>query len=351
MAPRVIFLAPRGGGSGIGDHATHLLDLVRDSVDVVELRHGMPGEETFAQMMRFRREVQDLVLQSPPGVVVHAEVGGGASQSYWAMRRLRVRRTVTVHDAPRPYWFPTLTHALARSRAVRAGLLRALSPIHLAMERRFLAEVDILTMTDVGALSIRQTGLGRHVASTRLLIPPCPSIVAPAHRPAAIGLFGHVYRGKGYELLTAIRSLLPDHIALRVAGRGTETLPRVRGVEIDGAVEGQALADWFASVRAVVLPYRRLPIGGIEAIAASGVHALATGFETPCVALASPSMTELANEAGCDALATLDLVVDRATSLAEDDEAARSAHARLQAYRVTRSPGQTRDAYLRLWGA
>jgi hypothetical protein len=324
--------------------------LLRNHVDIVDVRHGMPGEDSVREIRRYRRQVRQLLSTSPPDTVVHAETSGGSSPSYWAMRGLTTRKTVAIHDAPRPYWFPTLTRGVARLRLLRAGLLRLLSPVHLAMERRFLRDVDVLTMTDAGASAVKAARLGRRVTSTRLLIPAGGPIVSPSDRPAAVGLFGHVYRGKGFEFLAEIRALLPDDVELRVAGRGTDELPVIPGVQVAGAVEGRDVAAWFATVRVILLPYRRAPIGGVGAVAASGVQALATAYDTPCLALESPSMRELATEGGCEVFPTLAALVERAATLARNADEAHDAYARVRAHRQGRQPERTVDDYLRLWG-
>lgn len=333
----------------MGDHTTDLVALLREHLDVVDVRHGMPGEDSVREIRRYRKHVQRLVSESPPNTVVHAEASGGASPSYWAMLGLKARRTVAIHDAPRPYWFPTLTRGIARMRLVRAGLLRLLSPIHLAMERRFLRDVDVLTMTDVGAVAVENTHLGRRVTSTRLLVPPREPIVPPMARPRAVGLFGHVYRGKGFEHLAQLRVLLPDDVAVRVAGRGTDALPVIAGVDVAGAVEGPDVDEWFASVRVILLPYRRAPIGGVRAVAASAVQALATAYDTPCLALESPSMRELSDEGGCEVFPTLAALAERAVTIARGDDAARDAQLRVVAHRLGRLPERTVGDYLSLW--
>ena len=82
-----------------------------------------------------------------------------------------------------------------------------------------------------------------------------PEIPPAQDRPKAVGFFGFVYRGKGFEQIAQIREQLPDDIVIRIAGRGTEELPRADGIEILGGVDGPAEDAFFSSVRAIALPY------------------------------------------------------------------------------------------------
>jgi hypothetical protein len=346
---RVIVLAPREGSSGVGDHATLLIEALRPRVEVVELRHGVAKDDSVRALWRFRRTLRDLVRESPPGTVVHAEVSGGSSHAFWAMRGLDVRRTATLHDAPRPFWLPFLSRGVARFRLLRAALLRVLGPLNLALERRWMRDVDVVALSGVGAQAIRELGIARTVTESRLLIPERPPIAPVWDRPPAVGLFGHVYRGKGFDLLRQLRSLLPDDVTLRVAGQGTEFLDEIAGVEISGPIFGTDEDDWFASVRVIVLPYFRAPIGGLAALAASAVHAEAMAYATPCLALAWPTMDELGTEGGCEVVGTVEQLAARAAHLALSNSDVRQAHANLVSFRATRGTESLVAPYLRLW--
>jgi hypothetical protein len=170
--------------------------------------------------------------------------------------------------------------------------------------------------------------------------------VGPACRRRA--LWPRVPR-QGFNLLPQIRALLPTEIELRVAGVGTEELPAVAGVDVSGAVWGEDEDAWFASVRVVLLPYHRAPIGGVEAFAASAVQSQAAAYQTPCVALSWPTMDELAAEGGCDVAATLADVVARAAEIATSEQRAREAWQRLETHRRARSAEKVVADYLQLW--
>lgn len=345
----MIVLAPHADASGVGIHADRLITALRPHVDIVQLRHGTGADDSIGQIKDLRRRLRSALIEAPPGTVVHAEVTGGESHAFWAVRGVSVRRTVTIHDAPRPFWLPFLSRGIARRRLVRAGLLRALSPLNLRLERRWMEDVDVIAMSGPGAEAIRDLGLGRSVVESRLLLPTKPPIPPVWERPAAVGLFGHVYRGKGFDLVPALRKLLPDEVTLRVAGRGTESISEVPGVEVAGAVEGDAEDAWFASVRVVLLPYFRAPIGGIAALAASAVHAEAAAYETPCLALPWPTMDELAAEGGCEVLPDVERLAERAAVLALNDAEVRVAHDRLRRHLAARTAEASIQPYLRLW--
>ncbi|HUS22620.1 MAG TPA: hypothetical protein VMZ66_11495 [Aeromicrobium sp.] len=349
LPPRVIILAPREGSSGVGDHATRLIDALRGRVEVVEMRHGVASDDSSLDLWRFRRKVRAAIRAAPPGTVVHAEVSGGSSHAFWAMQGLDVRRTATLHDAPRPFWLPFVSRGVARFRPLRAVMLRVLSPLSLALERRWTRDVDAIALSSAGAQAIRGLGMARTVTESRLLLPDRPLIAPVWDRPPAVGLFGHVYRGKGFDALRRLRSLLPHDVALRVAGQGTELLNDIAGVEISGPVFGADEDAWFASVRVILLPYFRAPIGGIAAVAASAVQAEATAYETPCLALSWPTMDELAAEGGCETVATLEQLAERAAALATSAAEARQAHARLMAFRAAHETESVLAPYLRMW--
>lgn len=349
LPPRVVFLAPRAGESGVGDHAEDLLAELRRHVCVVELRHGGPGEDRAVDIWRLRRRLRRLLATSPPGTVVHSELSGGASPPFWATFGLDVRRTATLHDAPRPVWFPALTRGIKRTRVLSPVLLRLLSPVWLWVERRALRDVDVVTLTRAGAALTRQLGIGARVRVSHLLVPERPAAPPPWERPAAVGMFGHVYRGKGFDLLPRLRAALPDDIAIRVAGRGTDSLPRVRGVEVLGAVEGPDEAAFFGSIRVLLLPYHRAPIGGISALAASAAHLVGAAFDTPAIATRWPTMDELAAAGGCLLADDLAEMVAMATELCRSGAAVRAAHTGLTQFRDTQTVAGAVAPYLEMW--
>ncbi len=112
-----------------------------------------------------------------------------------------------------------------------------------------------------------------------------------------MGFFGLVYRGKGFEQIARIRQDLPDDILIRVAGRGTESLPRADGIEIVGGVDGAEEDAFFESVRAIVIPYGKRHFYA-ETYPASSVAAHALAYNTPIVCTDYGSLAEFGTETG-----------------------------------------------------
>jgi polysaccharide biosynthesis protein PslF len=124
-----------------------------------------------------------------------------------------------------------------------------------------------------------------------------PTIRPAQDRPKAVGFFGYAYRGKGFEQVARIRELLPDDIAIRIAGRGTETLPAADGIELLGAVEGQEQDAFFESIRAIVMPYGRRHWAAAT-FPASAVGASAQSYATPVVSTGYGPLSELDEATG-----------------------------------------------------
>ena len=118
-------------------------------------------------------------------------------------------------------------------------------------------------------------------------------------RPLAVGFFGLVYRGKGFELIGRIRELLSDDVAIRVAGRGTEQLTPAPGIDIVGGVEGAEEDAFFESVRAVVVPYGRRTFYG-PAYPSSAVVTHAIGYGTPVICSDHGALVDLDQRHGAD---------------------------------------------------
>ena len=352
---RVIYLAPHSGSSGVGDYADHFADALRPHVrEVVEFRHGPARAESTRGIWRERRRLRDLVRRYDDGtpLVVHSELSGGAVVPFWATLGLDVRRTATLHDPPRPVWYPFLTRGVSRGRVLNQAIHRPLHRVLERLERRALREVDLFALTSTGVRATRELGIGRSVTRGRLLGPTRPEITPVTQRPLAVGLFGHVYTGKGFDLIPALRAALPVDIGLRVAGRGTENLPAVPGVEILGAVEGDDETAFFASIRLLLMPYRRPPVGGRPMLPASATHLRSQVYGTPTLALRGPDTEHLDLE-GLTAA-----VSGGAAELAAEAAVLVRSPARLEALadvlreaRLTAEKQDPAEPYLTVWGS
>lgn len=327
----LLHLAPRSGTSGVGDHADDFAAAVAPHVaEVVPLRHGPPREDGIGDVRRVRRELREaLEERRDRPVVVHAELSGGSIASLWAMSGLTdVVRSATLHDPPRPVWYPYLTKGLARSRYLVHGTHLPVNRLTARMERRMMRDVAVFALSEEGVAATAAAGIGSSRAESHLIVPVRPTLPPAAERPRAVGLFGHVYRGKGFERLAAIRAALDPRIALVVAGRGTEQLPPTPGVTILGAVEGPAEDEFFASIRALLLPYERRFVYGQEVFPASSVLMRAVAYETPSL---STRVGPLVASAGAGATIAVEgdgaALASAAPSLIDDDDAlTRAAH-------------------------
>lgn len=299
---RLIYLAPFSGSSGVGDYADDFVRAIRPHVgELVELRYPPARSASVRDIRRFRRELKPLLAESDPtSTVVHSELSGGSIVPFWATFGLKgVRQTVTIHDAPRPVWFPFLTEGVAGKRMLTRAVHGPLNALCFRMEQRALRRSGVVVLTRAGAQAVRAARIGKTVLEGSLFVPPRPDVPAIADRPRAVGLFGHVYKGKGFSMLTEIREALDDDIAIRVAGRGTESLPQIAGVEVLGEVVGTDEDDFFASIRLLLLPYHRRPVMRILPFHASATHTRAIAYRTPSMGLRSQTMDELGAEGTC----------------------------------------------------
>jgi glycosyltransferase involved in cell wall biosynthesis len=155
----------------------------------------------------------------------------------------------------------------------------------------------LIALTETGRRSIEERY--PHISAVHIphIVRDRPTIRPAQDRPKAIGFFGHVYRGKGFEQVEGIRRQLPDDVLIRVAGRGTESLPREDGIEILGAVDGPEEDAFFDSVRAIVVPYGKRHWQDVT-YPASGVVAHAMAYRTPIVTTGYGSLAELDAKTG-----------------------------------------------------
>lgn len=350
---RLVVLAPRPGSSGPAYYADRLLAEVGPAVaEVVEVRHGAAGEDTWADVRAVRDRVR-AVLARPGGhrTVLHAELSGGAVAGFWSLAdHPGVRRTATVHDPPRPVSFPARTAFVARHRVLHGLVHRVPERAHLALERRVTRGVAAVALSPVGAHRTRELGMFAEVTEGQLFVPEAAPLPRPAGRPRAVGLFGHVYRGKGFEELARIRAGLPEDVVVRVAGRGTESLPRLAGVEVLGGLADDELAAFFGSVRLLLLPYHPTRRGTLQPVPASLAHLTALAHDTPVLATPTLQTTALAEEGALRLAADVDGLARLAARTVDDTASLEALLAEARAWRSGRSAAAAVAPYLRLWG-
>jgi glycosyltransferase involved in cell wall biosynthesis len=358
---RLVYVGPADGETAVGDYAEDFIKAVRPHFgEVAERRTPGPGGDGVRDILGHRRAVAELVRQGPPGrVLVHAELAGGGISPFWSIAGLRdVPVSATIHDPPQGVWWPARTRFLSEHRLLNHGIHYPLRSLSRAIEGAVYRERSLFVMSEIGRRSIEQRYPHLHPIHVPFLVRDRPVIRPAQERPKAIGFFGLVYRGKGFEQIARIREGLPDDILIRVAGRGTESLPRADGIDIIGPVDGPDEDAFFESIRALVVPYGKRHWQD-ETYPASGTVAHAMAYRTPVVCTGYGSLAELDEKTGTlvvlpegnekDAVATSlvaaisSLLNDRArlTELGEHSEKTRQA----------RSGPRIAEAFVAAWSA
>jgi len=111
---------------------------------------------------------------------------------------------------PRPFPFPWPfdTSLIKRHRLLHHAVHYPFRFVTNALQRRMCKGRIIATLTSVGARNTQLRQPDVDARATRHPIPSRPAMKRLPERPLAIGLFGHLYRGKGFEELTALRAIV-----------------------------------------------------------------------------------------------------------------------------------------------
>ncbi|WP_236715777.1 glycosyltransferase [Mycolicibacterium phlei] len=357
---RLVFVGPAEGETAVGDYSEHFVNAVRPYFgDVVEVRTLGPGGDGVSDIVGYRRAVAQAVRDAPRGrVLVHTELAAGGVAPFWSMVGLGdIPATATIHDPPQGIWWPARTRFVAEHRVLMHGLHYPLRPLSRVLEGAVNGRRTLFALSKTGARSITITYPRTYVVYVPHLVKVRPQIKPAEERPKAIGLFGHVYRGKGFEQISRIRRLLPDDITIRVAGRGTENLTPSAGVEIVGPVDGAAEDEFFASVRALLIPYNKRHWYA-ETYPASGTVAHAAAYRTPVVCTDYGSLAELDESTGAvvvriDRDDTADEVARALAAavvdLVNDDDRLREVGRGADRCRQDRSPANTATTFVSAW--
>ena len=297
---RLVFVGAARGQTSVADYSENLIEAVKPYFgEVISHPTPGPGNATLADVRKHRKAVRELVAEGPPGrVLVHAELSTGSLAPFWTIAGLKdVTVTATVHDPPQGLWFVGRTRFVAKHRLLNHAIHYPLRPVSRAIEGAVYGDKTLFALTDAGRNSIQHT-----YPRTHALYIPCmafdrPTITPAQDRPKAVGFFGYAYRGKGFDQIARIRELLPDDISIRIAGRGTESLPKAEGIEILGGVDGAEEDAFFESVRAIVMPYRKRHWYA-ETYPASGVGASAQSYATPVISTGYGPLAELDDSTG-----------------------------------------------------
>lgn len=345
---RLVYVAPRSGVGGVGDYADDFADAVRPYFrEVVEYRHDGPGSDSVRDILRHRRAIRALV-DDPERTIVHCELSGGSVVPFWATSNLvDVDVTATVHDPPGLVWWPARTKFLASQKVLNHGLHYPLRFLWRRLERAVAAERTLFALTKAGADSLAAEYPEANAKASTLFVPVRPDLTPAEERPMAVGLFGLVYRGKGFDQIQQLRDRLPRDIAIRVAGRGTEDLPPVDGVEIVGEVNDADEDAFFASIRALVVPYGRRTIYG-DAYPASSVVTRAIAYQTPIVAMKYGALAE--SDGGAVVVdGDIEAIADATATAVTDTEALRRLRREVEALRQANTPELVVEDFLSEW--
>lgn len=346
---RLVYVAPRSGVGGVGDYADDFAAAARPHFrEVVEYRHDGPGSDSLRDILMHRRAIQNLV-DDPARVIVHCELSGGAVVPFWATHGLTGNPlvTATVHDPPGLVWWPARTKFLAGRKVLNHGLHYPFRSLWRRLERRVAAERTFFALTRAGADSLSREYPRATAKASTLFVPERPDLRPAEDRPLAVGLFGLVYRGKGFDRLQRLREVIPPDIAIRVAGRGTENLPLVDGVDIVGGVDDDEEDAFFGSIRALVVPYGRRTVYG-DAFPASSVVTRAIAYRTPIVCMKYGALAE--SDGGAVVVdGDIDDVAHAATQLVTDEAALARLRREVDAIRKANTPELVVEDFLAEW--
>jgi glycosyltransferase involved in cell wall biosynthesis len=297
----LIFIGSALGESSVADYSENFIQAVRPYfAEAVDYRTPGRGNATLADVRRHRKAIKDLVAEGPPGrVLVHAELYTAAMAPFWSIAGLKrdVPVTATVHDPPQGLWYFANTKFVHQHRLLRGGIHVPLLPLSRAIEGAVYRDRNIFALTEAGRRSIERTYPRAHTHYVPCMSFDRPDIRPAQDRPKAVGFFGYAYRGKGWEQVARIRELLPDDIAIRIAGRGTETLPGGEGIEILGPVDGPDQDAFFESIRLMVVPYGRRHWAA-QTYPACATAASAQSYGTPVVSTGYGPLEELDEATG-----------------------------------------------------
>ncbi|ALG86981.1 glycosyltransferase [Gordonia phthalatica] len=350
-ATTLVYIAPVEGRSGVGDYATDFLGAVRPLFkDVVDHRIHTEGAESVRDVVRHCREIRDIVRRADGPVIVHTELSAGSLSPFWAIAALPRNTLVsaTIHDAPQPVWWPSKTAAIGRHRVVNHAVHYPLRPLTGILQRRVMGRHTMLALTSIGAEQTRRRFPDAHVYDARILVPPRATVAPAESRPLAVGLFGHVYKGKGFDLIDTLRARLRPEIEIIVAGRGTERLPSAPGVRILGEVNDDDERAFFESIRVLAVPYAKANRYG-TVWAASSAATRAYAYRTPIAALLDGALPEIVSEGGAIGADDIESLADHVNTVIADDRAVAALGAEVDALRSSRSPHACAQPFVATW--
>jgi glycosyltransferase involved in cell wall biosynthesis len=336
---RLLFVAPTPRTSGVGDYAAEFASELKSHFrEVIEFWIS-DRAETVSDVARNLRTIRETAAQAAAQgpVIAHFEQSAGSLTAFWAAMLTRsVPVTATIHDAPQPVWWPFDTSTIKRHRALHHGIHYPLRFLIDALQRRMCTGRVLFSLTSMGAYNLALRYPGSDARDARLLISTRPALKPLTARPSAVGLFGHLYRGKGFDHIDRLRAELDDDIEIVVAGRGTDVLPARRGVRVLGEVNGADEDRFFDSIRLLVVPYTRDSLYGPAYFASSAVSR-SFAYGTPILCTRNGALPEIAAEGGAMIVDGIADIARCANTVAHDEATLRALAdevSRLQAERT-----------------
>lgn len=349
----LVYVSPAPGRSGVGDYGADFLQQVRPFFkDAVTYWVDSDGNETLAEVARSVRAIRALVAQTAAGgpLIAHFEQSAGSLAAFWGSALPEsIPVTATIHDAPQPVWWPFKTSLLMRHRLLHHGVHY---PFRLAIntiQRRVCADRVVFTLTAIGAAEFKARQPDSHPRASRILIPERIPLRPLTERPLAVGLFGHLYKGKGFDQIARLRALLDDDIEIVVAGRGTEALAGGPGVRVLGEVNDAEEDAFFDSIRFLIVPYSKDNQYG-NAFPASSAVSRSFAYGTPIICILDGALVETAAEGGAiSAPNGIDDIAARANSAVRDDHVLRRLAAEVTVLQAERTAANCVTPFLDSW--
>ncbi|MDV7198333.1 glycosyltransferase family 1 protein [Rhodococcus kroppenstedtii] len=318
----LVYVAPAAGKSGVGDYADDFLAAVAPRFrEVIDYRIDTEGAESAADVVRHVRTVRALAKKkSAEGpTIVHFEQSGGSLSVFWASLLPRdIPVTATVHDPPFQVWWPFKTRFVGQHRLVHHAIHYPFKTLTRRFQRRVIAGRTVFTLTGIGAEVLGQKAPESNPVASRIFVPARRDLKPLSSRPVAVGLFGHVYRGKGFDLLGALRERIDPDVGIIAAGRGTAALPPVDGVTLLGEVNGPDEDYFFESIRLLLVPYSKHSQYG-KAYPASSAVTRSYAYGTPIVCIMDGALGEAVDEGGAYGVERVEQIAEAVNSIVRDD--------------------------------
>lgn len=322
---RVLHLAPGPGvGSGIAAYAGLFREaLSACGVEVRTLDTDLYRLNTKSGIRDYVRRALRAQVDFGPDIV-HVELGGGALGQFWAARALArpgAPVVATIHDAPRPVWWPWHFHALRHGRMISGAIRRLTDARALAIERQLLSDLEhSFTLTAAGADSVR-TLLGRSSVGKVPTVLPYPQRPRLTGVPRSaddgtfrIGFHGYWYPGKQLDLVVHAAAVLAgrhDGVRLTLGGGPSESAGRKEGdhllrevhalvdrlgigriTSFPGFLPEADLHRFLATTDVIVLPYAPAKFGNHEVRSTSAAMHDALACATPVIAADTKALSE-----------------------------------------------------------